>query len=44
LFDLGIAVFSFAVGVVVGAADVPFLSSNVPFPMHDFEGVFHFHA
>jgi hypothetical protein len=23
---------------------VPSLSSNVPFSVHDFEGVFHFHA
>jgi hypothetical protein len=28
----------------VDFADVPYLSSNVPFPMHDFKWVFHFHA
>jgi hypothetical protein len=38
LFSI-VAVFA----VVLDVVAVPYLSSNVPFPMHDFKWVFHFY-
>jgi hypothetical protein len=38
------AALLFSIVLVADFAAVPYLSSNVPFPMHGFNGVFHFHA
>jgi hypothetical protein len=45
---LALSLFSILFDAVVDVLDldsgVPYSSSNVPFPMHDFKWVFHFHA
>jgi hypothetical protein len=39
-----LALYLFSIVLVDYASAVPHLSSNVPFPVHEFNELFHFHA
>jgi hypothetical protein len=41
---VALALYLFSIVLVDYASAVPHLSSNVPFPVHEFNELFHFHA